>query len=303
MKLIYLCLSSFKIKNFFYIQASMEELTDNFAFAYSIALEKIFNEFQHDEDSSNDWSAVGRRKVYEFNNITMIYQPKNPSEGWIEEGAIIFTLSKEAKVKGLKFNEKSLEKFKPVIDIVNMKLYESFMNFTKSREHMWFETIETTTFLNVQDFVNQLCGITKPLTFEKGVLKLSFKIKWFYCEYNVWGWNPVELIDYRMSLYSQASYEESWIAKETSKAKETYEDEETVIRIIEMRKNNNYLLKKIDYYVDDEEERIKYLLERGRLFIPKILDLKSKDFEIKKSKSINVSKNLSGTKRKRNEIE
>lgn len=273
----------------------MEELTDNFAFAYSIALEKIFGELQHDEDSSNDWDAVGRRKVYDYNNIMMIYQPKNPSEGWIEEGAIIFTLTKEAKAKGLKFNEKSLEKFNTVINKVNMKLYESFMNFTKSRQNMWFETIETTTFLNVQDFVNHLCGITKPLTFEKGVLKLSFKIKWFYCEYNVWGWNPVELIDYRMSLHSQAAYEESWITKETSKAKETYEDEETVVRIMEMRKNNNYLLKKINYYIDDEEDRIKYLLERGRLFIPTI-----KDFEIKK---IDGSKKLSGSKRKHNDLE
>ena len=271
----------------------MEELTDNFAFAYSIALEKIFNEWQHDEDSGCDYDSVGQRKTYEFNNILMIYQPKNPGNGWIEEGAIIFTLTKEAKAKGMKFNENSLKKFNEVINKVNMKLYESFMNFISKREHMWFEGLETTTFLNIQDVVNQLCGITKPLNFEKGVLKLSFKIKWFYMEFNVWGWNPVELIDYRMSLHSQDSYEESWIANETSRAKEIYEDEETVIGSMTMRKNNNYLLKKIDYYIDDEEERLKYLLERGRVLIPTILDSKIFNDELK----------ISGSKRKRKEIE
>jgi len=114
----------------------MEELTDNFAFAYSIALEKIFNEFVHDEDGGNDYDSVGHRKTYDFNNILMLYQPKNPGNGWIEEGAIIFTLTKEAKAKGMKFNENSLKSFSKAIDKVNMKLYESVMNFISKHEHM-----------------------------------------------------------------------------------------------------------------------------------------------------------------------
>jgi hypothetical protein len=277
----------------------MEELTDNFAFAYSIALEKIFNEFQNDEDSGCAFDSVGQRKTYEFNNFLMLYQPKNPGEGWIEEGAIIFTLTKEAKAKGLKLNENSLKSFSKAIDKVNMKLYDSVMNFMSKREHMWFETIETTTFLNIQDFVNQICGITKPLAFEKGVLKLSFKIKWYYMEFNVWGWNPVELIDYRMSLHSQASYEESWKAKELERIKKMNDDTQFHKDYFETVVSNNYLLKKIEYYIDDEEERLKYLLERGRVFYPRISELNPNNpLELNESK-----KKLAGTKRKLKEIE
>jgi hypothetical protein len=279
----------------------MEELTDNFAFAYSIALEKIFNEFQNDEDSGCAFDSVGQRKTYEFNNFLMLYQPKNPGEGWIEEGAIIFTLTKEAKAKGLKLNENSLKSFSKAIDKVNMKLYESVMNFISKREHMWFETVPTTTFLNIQDFVNQICGITKPLAFEKGVLKLSFKIKWYYMEFNVWGWNPVELIDYRMSLHSQGTYEESWKAKTLSniELQDCFTTPESKLDYFETLCNNNYLLKKIDYYIDDEEERLKYILERGRVFHPRIVAFDPKEFEI----PLTDSKKLAGSKRKRKEIE
>jgi hypothetical protein len=277
----------------------MEELTDNFAFAYSIALEKIFNEFQNDEDSGCAFDSVGQRKTYDFNNILMLYQPKNPSEGWIEEGAIIFTLTKEAKAKGMKFNENSLKTFSKAIDKVNTKLYDSVMNFISKRENMWFETVETTTFLNIQDFVNQICGITKPLAFEKGVLKLSFKIKWYYMEFNIWGWNPVELIDYRMSLHSQASYEESWKAKELERIKKMNDDTQFHKDYFETVVSNNYLLKKIEYYIDDEEERLKYLLERGRVFYPRISELNPNDpLKLNESK-----KKLAGTKRKLKEIE
>lgn len=276
----------------------MEELTDNFAFAYSIALEKIFNEWQHDEDSGCDYSSVGHRKTYEYNNILMIYQPKNPGEGWIEEGAILFTLTKEAKARGLKFNEKSLEKFKSVIDKVNMKLYESVMNFIKLHNNMWFETIETTTFLNIQDFVNQICGITKQLSFEKGVLKLSFKIKWYYMEFNIWAWNPVELIDYRMSLHSQDSYEQSWKVKELERIKKMSDDTEFHTNFFQNVVNNNYLLRKINYYIDDEEERIQYLLQRGRMFYPTI-----NEFEMKPKVATCENKKLAGSKRKRKEAE
>jgi hypothetical protein len=52
--------------------------------------------------------------------------------------------------KGLKLNENSLKKFSKIIDKVNTKLYDSVMNFISKREHMWFETVETTTFLNIQ---------------------------------------------------------------------------------------------------------------------------------------------------------
>lgn len=276
----------------------MEELTDNFTFAYSIALEKIFNEFQHDEDSGCDYDSVGHRKTYEYNNILMLYQPKNPGEGWIEEGAIIFTLTKEAKAKGLKFNEQSLEKFSTAINKVNMKLYESVMNFISKHNNMWFETVETTTFLNVQDFVNQICGITKPLSFEKGVLKLSFKIKWYYMEFNVWGWNPVELIDYRMSLHSQDSYEQSWKAKELERIKMLSDDTEFHANFFQNVVNNNYLLRKINYYIDDEEERIQYLLQRGRMFYPTI-----NEFEMKPKVVTCENKKLAGSKRKRKEAE
>jgi hypothetical protein len=280
----------------------MEELTDNFAFAYSIALEKIFNEWQADEDSGCCYDNVGHRKTYDFNNILMIYQPKNPGEGWIEEGAIIFTLTKEAKAKGMKFNENSLKTFSEAIDKVNTKLYDSVMNFISKREHMWFETVPTTTFLNKQDFVNQICSITKPLSFEKGVLKLSFKIKWYYMEFNVWGWNPVELIDYRMSLHSQDVYEQTWKAKTLANVKLMSEDTEFHKSYFETLLSNNYLLKKIDYYIDDEEERLKYLLERGRVFYPRISDMKSNEFNPKEFE-IKDELKLSGSKRKRKEAE
>lgn len=266
-----------------------EELIDNFAFAYSIALEKIFGELTHDEDSGCNYESVGHRKTYEYNNILMLYQPKGVSEGWIEEGAIIFTLTKEAKAKGLKFDNKSLDLFKSNIDIVNQKLYESFMNFSVPRKNTWYETIETSTFLNIQDFTNQLCGITKPLNFESGVIKFNFKIKWFYIEFNIHTWNPLELINYRRSLNSQHTYESSWKAKTLNdiKLQDYFVTKEEKDDYFDTLCINNQLLKIVDEYVDDEAEYLEYFYRSGRLFIPTIQDFKIPD-----------GKKLSGNKRK-----
>ena len=102
-----------------------------------------------------------------------------------------------------------------------------------------------------------------------------------------------------MSLHSQDVYEESWKAKTLKDIllQDCFTTSEEKSDYFDTLCNNNYLLKKIDYYIDDEEERLKYLLERGRVFYPKILEFNCKEFEIKDELK------LSGSKRKRKEAE
>lgn len=166
-------------------------LKEDFGLAYADALTKIFNEWLHDEDGGCDYDAVGQRKVYPHNNILMIFQPKG-SDGWIEDASIIFTLTKEAKAAGHKLN---LGAFTDIIETVNKKLYDAFCNFLSTSQNKWFYKTQD-KYDNYEHFVTDFCGMKKPLQEEKGVIKFTYEIKYFYMEYNINYWNPIELINW-----------------------------------------------------------------------------------------------------------
>ena len=111
-------------------------VADDFGLAYATVLTKIFNQWIHDEDGGCDYDSVGQRQVMTFNNIMAIFQPKG-SEGWIEEAALIFTLTKEGKAAGHKLNEAAFKSFGPIIETVNKKLFESWTKFIGSRQNKW----------------------------------------------------------------------------------------------------------------------------------------------------------------------
>lgn len=171
----------------------MEALKKDFGIAYATVLTKIFNCWMHDEDGGCDYDAVGRRQVLNFGTILAIFQPKGAGDCWVEEAALIFTLTKEGKAAGHKLN---LRTFEPIIETVNKKLFESWTNFIGSRQNKWMEPMETKEFATYQDFVNPLCGITKPLEEGGGVIKFSYTIKYWYMDYHINYWNPLELIQW-----------------------------------------------------------------------------------------------------------
>ena len=110
--------------------------------------------------------------------------------------------------------------------------------------------------------------MTKPLSFEKGVLKFNFKPKFFYAEFNIWGWNPVELINYCKSLPAFKKYAEQHKAKNMYRYEELPSEE--VDGAYATYCSGNYYLKVKDEYVDCEEEFMQYLHRSGRVIIPVI---------------------------------
>jgi hypothetical protein len=249
----------------------MEQLTNDFGLAYATVLTKIFNQWMHDEDSGCDYDAIGQRQVYLFNNIMAIFQPKGCGEGWIEEASLIFTLSKDGKAAGHKLNEAALRRFGPIIETVNKKLYESWTTFVSSRNNKWMETMDKPTFATSQDFVNALCGFTKPLTFEKGVIKFSYQIKYWYMELSIPYWHPVELIKWSMESPSYDAYKAAMWARKEKEYRETYDYSEELITTC----REEYMSKELPKYLDDEEYE-EYLQTKGTVCVIPVLGKKRK---------------------------
>lgn len=264
----------------------MQALTDNFAddfgLAYATVLTKIFNQWMHDEDSGCDYDAVGQRQVMNFGSIMTIFQPKGSGEGWIEEAAIIFTLTKEGKAAGHKLNEATFKQFGPIIETVNNKLYESWTTFIGCRQNKWMELMDKPEFETIQDFVNALCGITKPIAFEKGVIKFSFEIKFWYMETNIHYWNAVELIKWIEASPSYPAYIATLRVDKEKRLREDYGySEEQIAEYM-----GSWLSGEEPSYI--EEDREEYILKKGIVcVIPTIKDQAP----------------LSGVKRKREEDE
>ncbi len=257
-------------------------IADDFGLAYATVLTKIFNQWMHDEDSGCDYDAVGQRQVMNFGSIMAIFQPKGSGEGWIEEAALIFTLSKEGKAAGHKLNEATFKRFAPIIETVNNKLFESWTKFLGPRQNKWMELMDQTEYPTIQDFVNALCGITKPIIFEKGVIKFSYEIKYWYMETSINYWNPVELMKWIETSPSYPAYMATLRANKEKRLREDYEySEEQIAEYMA-----SWLSSEEPTYV--EEDREEYVLSKGIVcVIPTIKDKAP----------------LSGVKRKREEDE
>jgi hypothetical protein len=260
----------------------MQTLTNDFALAYATVLTKIFNQWMHDEDSGCDYDAVGQRQVMNFGSIMAIFQPKGAGEGWIEEAALIFTLSKEGKAAGHKLNEAAFKRFGPIIETVNNKLYESWTTFLGPRQNKWMELMDKPEYSTIQDFVNALCGITKPIAFEKGVIKFSFEIKFWYMETNIHYWNAVELMKWIEASPAYPAYMATLRAAKEKRLREDYGySEEQITEYF-----GSWLSGAEPTYV--EEDREEYVLSRGTVCV--IPTIKDQD-----------QANLSGVKRKRSD--
>lgn len=251
-----------------------DSLKNDFGLAYATVLTKIFNQWMHDEDSGCDYDAVGQRQVYLFNNIMAIFQPKG-SDGWIEEAALIFTLTKEGRAAGHKLNDATFKKFAPIIETVNKKLYESWTNFIRSRNNKWMEEMTKPEFATYQDFVNALCGITKSIVFEKGVIKFSYEIKYWYMDYSINYWNPIELIKWTMDSPSYNAYMATMWAKKENEYRNVYNYSEELIA----ERREQYMSKDLPTYLvqhpvkldakrsAEEEEREEYLQKKGNVCV------------------------------------
>ncbi len=258
-------------------------VADDFGLAYAHALTKIFNEWLHDEDSGCDYDSVGRRQVYPHNNILMIFQPKG-SEGWIEDASVIFTLTKEARATGKKLK---LSDYSDIIDTIHQKLYESFCNFMKISNNKWFSSMEK-EYTSYSDFVNHLCSIKKPLNEEKGVIKFTYEIKWFYMDYSIHRWNAVEVMKWMKTSPSYEAYINSIKAQHAAK-KCIYCEEKQCNEVCKSIRENDLieaLPRQEEEYVDNDDPEIftEFVEKRGILV-----------------ESIPLIKPLVGVKRKRSE--
>jgi hypothetical protein len=212
------------------------------------------------EDSGCDYDAVGQRRVYPHNNILMIFQPKG-TEGWIDDASIIFTLTKEAKAAGYKFN---LAAYSDIIETVNKKLYEAFCNFLTTSQNKWFSQIKE-KYDSYTHFVNDFCGMKKPLHEEKGVIKFTYEIKWFYMEYSIHNWNAVELMEWMKTSPSYESYINSIKAREAAKGCSCATDGEECGEACKWHKEYQLIraLPKNETNYLDDDVNLHYLIERG----------------------------------------
>jgi hypothetical protein len=144
------------------------------------------------------------------------------------------------------------------------------------------ELMDKLEYSTIQDFVNALCGITKPIAFEKGVIKFSYEIKFWYMETNIHYWNAVELMKWIEECPAYPAYLATLRADKEKRLREDYEyTEEQIAEYF-----GSWSSAEDHTYV--EEEREEYVLSKGTVcVIPTIKD----------------QANLSGVKRKRDEDE
>ncbi len=262
----------------------MTTVKEDFGLAYAHALTKIFNEWLHDEDSGCDYDSVGRRIVYPHNNILMIFQPKG-SEGWIEDASVIFTLTKEAKAAGHKLK---LSDYSDIIDTIHQKLYQSFCNFLQLSHNKWFSSMEK-EYNSYNDFVNDLCTIKKSLNEEKGVIKFTYEIKWFYMNYSIHNWHAIEVMKWMKTSPSYDAYTNSiktQHAAKTCMCKQFGENECSEFCIANKERNLILALPKCEEeYIDDDPDIFKEFIERRGITV----------------ESVPVIKPLVGVKRKRDD--
>ena len=184
------------------------KLMSDFELAYADTIRRIFSQWMHDEDSGCDYSAVGQRQVYEYGDIMVIYQP-NEAEGWCEKASIIFTVTKEARAAGKKIDAKLLASCNGLIQHVNKLLYDAYTNFLTISKNKWFNRMTKNEYDTYQDFMNELCEVTSPLKFDKGVIKFAYTIQYYYMEYGINYWYPLELIEAMKEFPSYAPYKEA----------------------------------------------------------------------------------------------
>lgn len=185
--------------------------------AYANAISAIFNCWVHDEDGGCDYDAVGQKRVVIYNSAMLIYQPMgNPKEEWSENGSILIMPTKES---GIKLTEALVKKTKPLFQVVEDKLIDSYNGYVTKFKH-WIEVIRPKN--EIPNF-KSITGIFDTIKFDKGILKFKWHIKCLWlgpCSY----WYPIELINWYKSLPSYERYRISKYEIQRSKLEERIED-------------------------------------------------------------------------------
>jgi hypothetical protein len=182
-----------------------EFIVQDIQLAYARCIEGIFNCWTHDDDGGCNYEATGQRQVFTMNNLTVIFQPVDPNDGWAEDGVIIMTPTKES---GIKLTKTMFTKAKPLLDIVEEKLVDSYNSFV-SKYKFWYDanSKEKLTFKDMTSMIT-------PIFLDESSSTPKIRFKWHLkCTYDSFRWwNPVELINWKQSL---AAYKRYRVQKET----------------------------------------------------------------------------------------
>jgi hypothetical protein len=229
---------------------------EDLQFAYAKVLAMIYHTLVHDDDGGCDWDQVGYKKTFTFNNVLVIYQPIG-KEGWIEDGCLLFMPTKES---GMTITEAFFKKNINVFEEVENKFIDSYNGYVNKYGY-W---IEDTTQMKLKNFTFQsITGITQPLSFENGKLKMKWTIKTLW-EGPRYRWYAKELITWTKTLSSYGRYCEKKTKEYKQKLKDKFEPidkqiQENQEKIIEIQKTHKFVDMKNE--INEIQKQINELIE------------------------------------------
>jgi hypothetical protein len=222
---------------------AQKEFLEDLQFAYSKVLIAMFTHLTHYDDGGCDYDQVGYKKTFIYNSVLVIYQPIDPSNGWIEDGCILMMPTKES---GIKITQAIATKSRELFNEVETKFIDSYNGFVSKYGH-WIEQIQgSKTF-------QKITGILQPIHFDGKIFKMKWHIKALW-EGPTYRWNPKELINWMNTLSSCKKYRTMKTNESIEKIEEAMEEAQ--------KKVDEYLLKmgelcKIQKFVDVKDEKVK----------------------------------------------
>lgn len=168
-------------------------IIEDIQLAYAECLERLFNCWVHDDDGGCNYEATGQRRVFTINNLTVIFQPIDPNDGWAEDGCVIITPNKEC---GVKFTKALFDRAKPLLNIAEEKVVDSYNNFV-TKYKFWYDTCGKDK-LTFKDMTNMLTPIFLDETSSTPKIRFKWCLKCTYDSFR--SWNPVELINWKKTL-------------------------------------------------------------------------------------------------------
>jgi len=171
---------------------------EDLQFAYAKVLAMLYHTLVLDDDGGCDWDQVGYKKTFTFNNVLVIYQPIG-KEGWIEDGCLLFMPTKES---GMTITEALFTKNKSIFEEAENKFIDSYNGFVSKYGH-WIE--DTIGMIRNNFTFQSITGITQPLYFENGKLKMKWTIKALW-EGPRYRWYAKELISWTKTLSAYVRY-------------------------------------------------------------------------------------------------
>lgn len=200
---------------------------EDLQFAYAKVLAMLYHTLVHDDDGGCDWDQVGYKKTYTFNNVLVIYQPIG-KEGWIEDGCLLFMPTKES---GMTITESFFMKNKSIFEDVENKFIDSYNGYV-SKYGYWIE--DTASMARMSHTFQSIVGITQPLCFENGKLKMKWTIKALW-EGPRYRWYAKELIAWSNTLPAFTRYIEKKTQDYKEKMKSQLEDIDEEIKTKQMK--------------------------------------------------------------------